>query len=155
MTILINCDYRFYLADIAFLNHVNEIWKKGLHRVVFTYDINCKYKLNLSHRSLQNIHTPLDPKFNDRLHYQAGYIAFLVNVFHQRAHNPECADEHSIRNTPNVGMTSGEDVESPWALMNYRQYSLREMGSGGRRDMLNMHLHGWNSEKKRKLGKLL
>jgi hypothetical protein len=77
----------------------------------------------------------------------------LVNVFHQRAHNSECSDQHSVRNTPNVGMTSGEDVESPWALMNYRQYSLREMGAGGRRDALDTHMHNWNMEKKTSLGK--
>lgn len=103
-------------------------------------------------RSSQNPFSPLEPEFNNRLDPVSGNVAFLVNAFHQKSHNPECSDLHSIRNTPNVGMTSGEDVESPWALMNHRQYSVREMGAGGRRDMLDSHMHGWNMEKRSKLG---
>jgi len=153
IAIMNHCYRRFYLADVATLTNFNKIWEQTLNRIVFTYDINCKYKVNLYDRSVSNKHSPITHQFQTRLQPSAKKIEFLVNVFHQRAHNPECADEHSIRNTPLVGMMSGEDVESPWAVMNFRQYSLREMGAGARRDALETHIHHWNTKKMLAIGK--
>lgn len=144
--------YRYYIVDVVLLVKLSEIWEQNLVRVVFTYDVNCKYKINLYRRCQNNEYSPLPDKFLDRLHPNNDVLAFLVNAFHQNAHNPECADLHAIRNVSHVGRMAGEEVESPWAEFNKNQYSTREMDAGARRDTLDPHMDHHNRLKKEGLG---
>lgn len=76
-----------------------------------------------------------------------------MNAFHQYSHNPECADAHSLRNSPNVGMVTGEEIETSWAILNHLQYSIREMDAGARIDMITTHMIHINELKIRRMGK--
>lgn len=76
-----------------------------------------------------------------------------VNQWHLGAHIESCADEHSLRTTPNVGRFHGEQIETPWAILDALQYSTREMGAGHRRDVISAHMNHWNDKKKSKIGK--
>jgi hypothetical protein len=143
---------RFYIVDIAVLQQLQNAWASDLQRIVKSYDMGCRYKKKLHERSLKNPATPLAPEFQDRLMVGSSYLECKVNVWHGRGHNPECADEHSLRNTRNVGRMTGEDIESPWAKIDHLQYSTREMDAGGRRDCIVSHMLKQNEEKKRQMG---
>ena len=95
----------------------------------------------------ENPHSPLDRDYWDRVKVCSKYLEFKVNSFHQASHNAECADEHSLRNTPNVGRLSGEDIETVWSVTNHFQYSSREMDAGTRRDLISTVAYEWNKEK--------
>lgn len=141
--------------DVAVLQQLQNQWSKGIKRTVFTYDINCKYKINIYNRATNNPYTPISEEFKTRLKPSkvSKFVEFKINTFHQRGHNPECADEHSIRQTPNVGRMTGEDIEAPWAKLNHLQYSTREMDAGARRDCITSHMIKQNCQKRVGLGK--
>ena len=109
------CSYDF--VDVALCSILEAIWKSGLYQIVFTYDINCKYRINLSNRiSAQNdVQTaPLSVDYQTALQNPQMFLA-KVNTWHLGAHIDECTDEHSLRITNNVGTFSGEQVEHPWS----------------------------------------
>ena len=137
--------------DVAVLQALQNVWAKGLERVVMTYDIMCKYKIYLHLRASSNPHCPLEERFLDRLRVESPEFIKKLNVYHQLGHKPECADDHSMRNTVNVGRMSGEDIKSSWAKTNKQQYSTREMDTGARRDCISSHMEAVNYEKIRTL----
>lgn len=94
----------------------------------------------------------LKPPFKERLK-DPTYVSYLVNVWHGNSHKPECADEHSLRNTPMKGMVTGEEIESGWAKMNRKQYTTREMDAGARRDSITVHMINHNKDKLKRMGK--
>jgi hypothetical protein len=89
----------------------------------------------------------------ERLQLGAPELIKKINTFHGATHKPECSDQHTIRNTPNVGRMTGEDVESGWAKLNKEQWSSREMDAGSRRDDINMHMVTSNGDKIATMGK--
>jgi hypothetical protein len=80
-------------------------------------------------------------------------VTWLVNHWHGYSHKPECGDKHSLRNTPNTGMVSGEEVETGWVKLNYKQYDTREMDGGARRDELTAVIIEHNEQKLLVMGK--
>lgn len=122
---------------------MNACLKKDLCRIVFSYDIACKYGINFRHRVMES-----DVKLLDHEDFN---LVFLVPKFHLGGHVRTCADKFAFDYTPNVGRMSGELVETPWAAMNWLQYSTREMGWGTRRDVLTNNLNGWNWNKVAKM----
>lgn len=119
---------------------------RGIRRLVFSYDSNCSYSVNLFKR------LGLDPEFITQKDLKKIRIEFVIPKFHLGGHKPECADRFSLNYKPNVGRLSGEGVETPWASFNGLQYSAREMSWGNRRDFLNDHLNWWNWMKVTNLG---
>jgi len=99
-----------------------------------------------------NPHSPLDSTFHKRLIPNSGFLQYKVNAFHQHGHKPECADAHSLRNSSNIGMVTGEEIETAWATLNHIQYSLREMDAGGRIDMITAHMLQINEDKIKRMG---
>ncbi len=89
--------------------------------------------------------------FKERLN-DPKYIKYLVNVWHGESHKPECADQHSLRNTPLTGMVTGEEIETGWPRINKKQYSTREMDAGGRVDAITAHAIEHNKDKIKRLG---
>jgi len=111
----------------------------GLPRVLFSYDLACKYGINFLSRV-----TGGKVKLYDINHPT---VDFLVPKFHLASHKPSCADTYSFNFTPLVGRMSGEHVETIWSSFNWLQYSTREMGAGSRRDILFDHMNFWNWSK--------
>jgi hypothetical protein len=107
-------------------------------RVVFSYDIACKYNINFLKRVSEGAVKLLNPE------QIPGELVWLVPKFHLAGHRPECADQYSFNFTLFVGRMSGELVETPWAETNWLQYSTREMTWGARRDIITAVLLFWN-----------
>ena len=115
------------------------------------YDVNCKYSINLYSRSFNNPYSPLEPLYQEFLKDPKSLVS-LVNVWHGNSHRPECADKHSIRNTPNTGMVTGEEVETAWVRPNCKQYDAREMDAGGRQDLMTTFFVEHNDRKVEAMG---
>jgi hypothetical protein len=122
---------RFDIVDVPFLIQLQREFSSGIKQVVWMYDVNCKYSVNCYSRSFTNPYSPLEPLYQD---YLKSKVTYLVNTWHGNAHKPECADKHSLRNTPNTGMVTGEEVETSWPAPNGKQYDAREMDEGGHQD---------------------
>lgn len=144
--------FRFDIVDVPFQIILNEEWKKGLEDIWIIYDSACRYKINAYTRCNSNPHSPLDEKFHSRLKPESGFLQYKVNTFHQQSHKPEFADEHSLRNSSNSGMVTGEEIETAWANLNHLQYSLREMDAGGRIDMITAHMLHITEDKIKRMG---
>jgi hypothetical protein len=144
-------DFRFDIVDVPFQIQLQREYSNGIIHVVWLYDVNCKFKINSFNRCLANPSSPLDPEFKDRLR-DPKYISYLVNVWHGNSHKPECADEHSLRNTPMKGMVTGEEIETGWPRMNRKQYTTREMDAGARIDAITIHMLQHNKDKLEKMG---
>src|SRR5215475_9501278 len=127
---------RYSYVDVPFQLALQTEFDKGLKRILFKYDINCKYNLNAYRRCADNPHSPLDQKYWDRLKKENGYVGYGVNDFHIKSHIPSCADEYSNVHTPLMGIRACEEVESIWAIMNKFQWATREMDAGARQDQL-------------------
>lgn len=147
---------RYHYVDGAVAAALKKIYNSGLRKAVLSYDIACKYKVNFYLRiSTQNkFGTSLLPI--EMQEYLLDRDRFLpkVNQWHLGSHIETCADDHSLRTTPNVGRFHGEQVETPWARLDLLQYSTREMNAGHRRDTITAHMNHWNNEKRKKLGEL-
>jgi hypothetical protein len=144
---------RFDIVDIPFLIQLQREFSSGIKQVIWTYNVNCKYSVNLHSRSFYNPYSPLSAIYQDNLK-DPNSLLCLVNVWHGNAHKPECADKHSIRNTPNTGMVSGEEVETTWVKPNRKQYEAREMDAGGRQDLMTAVFVENNERKIEGMGRL-
>ena len=144
---------RFDIVDVPFQVILSKAWQEGLENVVIIYDSACRFKVNAHARCVANPCSPLEEKFKSRLKPGSGFIKYFVNAFHQYSHNAECADHHSLRNSANTGMVTGEEIETSWAILNHLQYSIREMDSGARIDMITLHMLQINEDKNKKLGR--
>jgi hypothetical protein len=140
------------VVDVPFQTILNTEWNNGVEFIWVLYDSACRFKVNAHERCISNPHTPLDKHLHHRLVPGAGFIDYKVNAFHQHSHKPECADAHSIRNTSEIGMVTGEEIETGWAKLNHLQYSIREMDSGARIDMITAHMLNMNQDKIDRMG---
>ncbi len=97
--------------------------EEGIQREIFTYDSACSHDINFFERLADH-----EPAFIPRGILEADGFEFkaLIPKFHLAGHKPECSDKSSLNYEPNVGRTSGELVETPWAAFNSLQYSVRE-----------------------------
>ena len=75
-----------------------------------------------------------------------------MNVWHGFSHKPECGDKNSLRNAENVGMVTGEEIESGWARLNHIQYATREMDAGAWIDNITIHMIQSNLDKIKLMG---
>jgi hypothetical protein len=109
-------------VDVAVAGVMNNCLKRDICRIVFSYDIACKYSINFLKRVME-----YDVKLLDHNKFD---LVFLVPKFHLGGHVQTCADKYAFDYTQNVGRMSGKLVETPWAAMNWLQYSTQEMGWG-------------------------
>jgi hypothetical protein len=141
---------RFDIVDIPFQIQLNKEWEKGIERIVHIYDVSCSFKKRSYERCISNQFSPLSWKFRSRLELNSEnrrFIEWKVNVFHQYGHKADCADEHGLRHTKNVGKFTGEDIETGWARLNHCQYATREMDAGARIDSISIHMLQINKDK--------
>jgi hypothetical protein len=103
-----------------------------------TYDIACKYLINLIRRMKENF----PPAQADALLNKI--VRGFVPKFHLPAHGPTCQTPWSLNYGQNVGRTDGEGVERDWAEMNWLATQTFEMGPGARHQMLNDHFNHAN-----------
>ncbi|KAG2078539.1 hypothetical protein BDR04DRAFT_1147236 [Suillus decipiens] len=68
----------------------------------------------------------------------------FVPKFHIATHIPACQTNFSFNWTPGVGCTDGEAPEHGWVDINHIASSMKEMGPGSCRDILDDHFGDWN-----------
>ncbi|KAG8941072.1 hypothetical protein FRC03_004875 [Tulasnella sp. 419] len=96
-------DPRFREVDVAFSSVVNDAIKCGIKRMVASYDVACKFKINYVARNTQGKKVLLTEEDLKKIS-----ITWLVPKFHLGGHEKKCADDHSFNFTKDVGRTSGE-----------------------------------------------
>jgi hypothetical protein len=72
-------------------------------------------------------------------------LHFLVPKFHLASHLSACQSMFSFNYKRHVGRTDGEGVEHIWSWLNGIAPSTRELGPGGRSDMIDDFIghHNW------------
>ncbi|KAF8508051.1 hypothetical protein BU17DRAFT_100086 [Hysterangium stoloniferum] len=136
---------RFVNFDFALVQVLLWIMQMGLHRIIISYDIACKYHINFMERIAERSWPLMTP--TEQSLFSALIVVWLVPKFHLAAHIEGCADKFSFNWTKNVGRTCGELVESNWAALGMMATSIREMGFGHRRDTINDAMCDWNWRK--------
>lgn len=103
--------------------------KRGLTKVLHTYDINCQFWKNLWER-IENM--PL-------LMQRAAMLEIDSKIpkLHLYGHNASCQATYALHWTKYAGMMDGEHVERLWSILNHAAVSAREQGPGARQDQLN------------------
>ncbi|KAG8911643.1 hypothetical protein FRC02_006490, partial [Tulasnella sp. 418] len=130
---------KFREVDVAFSSVVNDAIKCGIKRMVASYDVACKFKINYVARNTQGKKVLLTEEDLKKIS-----ITWLVPKFHLGGHEKKCADDHSFNFTKDVGRTSGELVETPWAELNKAKSVTKQAGPGSRRDIIVDFINWWN-----------
>ena len=112
--------------------------------VVVSYDIVCQWSINLRERMLQ-----YDPQWDLDQHA----VTFLIPKFRLPAHQISCHTHYSYNYMKHVARTDGEAVERGWAAVNGFSGSMKEMGPGSRRDVLDDAFGDYNWRKVMQLRK--
>ncbi|KAF8507412.1 hypothetical protein BU17DRAFT_57448, partial [Hysterangium stoloniferum] len=106
---------RFVNFDFALVQVLLWIMQMGLHRIIISYDIACKYHINFMERIAERSWPLMTP--TEQSLFSALIVVWLVPKFHLAAHIEGCVDKFSFNWTKNVGRTCGELVESNWAAL--------------------------------------
>jgi hypothetical protein len=112
--------------DYIFLSSLSG---SSINQVIISYDIACQWSVNFWNRTA-GAPPPL------RLQLPPSNLTFLVPKFHLAAHLSKCQANFSFNFQKNVGRTDGEGVERIWAWMNGIASTTKELGPGGRSDMI-------------------
>lgn len=104
-----------------------------VRRLCITYDIWCKFHVNLMARTSR-----YPPEFTEALRSMVlrGYIP----KFHLPAHGQKCHTIWCLTFAEGVGRVDGEGPEREWAATNELGRQTREMGPGTRHGVINDHI---------------
>jgi hypothetical protein len=123
--------------DYIFLSSIAGIW---IYRLNHSYDISCQWKVNLWPRiSLYPADMQPTVKKEECDH--------MVPKFHHAAHTTDCQGENSFNYQPGVGRTEGEGSERAWSGFNQIAPSAKELGPGGRHDLIDFRIDHYNWRK--------
>ena len=95
-----------------------------------SYDITCSYSKNFLRR-IQQMPSHLHVDF------PSIPVRWAIPKFHLLAHGPSCQSSYSLNYMHGVGCTSGEGIESNWAISNPAALSTREMSTATQHETLN------------------
>ena len=132
---------RYINIDYALASTLGEDVKSGITDVVITYDIGCRWGINLRSR-LRNYRSA--PSLNVE-----SLKSFRVAVpkFHLVGHGAPCQAKFNLAYMDGVGMTHGEGVETIWSHSTSLATWSRENGPAARHLILDDHWAGWNWRK--------
>jgi hypothetical protein len=119
---------------------------KEIANIVISYDIVCQWHKKLWHRM------KVFPHQWHVAHDGTASVTFLVPKFHLPAHIVFCHTHFSFNLTKYVGRTDGEAPERGWSDSNPLGTSVREMGPGSFRDILDDHIGDGNHKKTKTMG---
>ena len=109
----------------------------------FAYDVNCQYCVNLRTR----IRNAKCLSIAEDLE-----IIYLIGLFHVHGHQETCLPRYASTFLPGAGMTSGEILESLWAMLNEAAYITRTMTLSHRAEMIDACIADINWKKLQGLG---
>ncbi|KAF7330698.1 hypothetical protein MSAN_02447900 [Mycena sanguinolenta] len=119
----------------------------GLEKVI-SYDIACQWWKKL-------VACLLELPGKMRLAIVLKLLHFAILKMHIHSHTLACQLAFSLNYLLGAGQTDGEGIEQPWANIGGVASSMREMGPGSRRDVLDNHWGFWNWTKLTTIGALL
>ena len=131
--------YRQSHVDFATVKGI-EIWR-SFPFMISSYDINCQYGKSFLERISEWVDTSEMPLFRR-----------CVPKYHLIGHKEGCHWYHSFWFMPGVGVTDGEAPKRRWASSNAIARSTREMSSGHRHDISNLHSGDYNIQKTFNMG---
>lgn len=108
--------------------------------IVQSYDIVCQWSKNLVER-MKSMPSPVMANLENR------EIHFVIPKLHIHGHNQACQASYSLNWLWGAGRTDGEGIERTWSHMGPVAYSTRDMGPGGRHEVLDDHFGHWNWRK--------
>ncbi|KAJ7581672.1 hypothetical protein C8J56DRAFT_1006010 [Mycena floridula] len=116
------------------------LWLTLLNWIVMSYDIMCQYSVNFYSRMATQF-----PEYASRIHSKGVRFIWAIPKFHLPAHIAKCWESFNFNYTRWTGRSDGEAVERGWSWMNRLGRSIKEMGPGSWRDMLEDHVgfHNW------------
>jgi hypothetical protein len=144
---------RYIRVDVPLLTLLQRVYESGINKVLLTYDIACKFGVNLSQRHKENPYSPLAEAHTSKLQDDRHFL-MKVPTWHGQSHEVACQDRYSLRHTRLAGLETGEQVETNWARTNHLKYTTREQGAGTRRDTITATLNDINKTKIQRLGEL-
>ncbi|KIJ23735.1 hypothetical protein M422DRAFT_161437, partial [Sphaerobolus stellatus SS14] len=109
-----------------------------------TYDISCKYRINLEKRMTKHF-----PEVVDVINEMSFYIPDM----HIKAHQDSCQKRFRRDFGQFTGKCDGEGTERLWAEMNQWAPSLSEMSFGRHHDIVDDNISDWNLRKVLGMGK--
>ena len=103
--------------NVAFATVLWQAISDSIGRIIFSYDIACKFGIHFTKCISQGkvVLVQLKDIPND--------LIWLVPKFQLAGNKEACADVYSLNYTRWVGWMSGELVETIWAALNSYQYS--------------------------------
>ena len=113
-------------------------------RVIFVYDINCQYMVNLMARIKRGAkHLWLRPG-----------LLFIpgIGLFHVHGHQEICFPQFAPTFIPGAGQTDGEILETLWAVLNEVGRTTRTMTLAHRSEVLDAHMLDNNWKKMINMG---
>jgi hypothetical protein len=110
----------------------------GVERVCITYDIWCKFHVNLSKRANERFEAEFTKGFRNMI------VRGYVPKFHLPAHGPACHTIWSLNYADKAGRLDGEGPEREWAVTNELRRQTMEMGPGHCHGVLNDHINWMN-----------
>jgi hypothetical protein len=120
--------------DYLFLSSLSH---SAFSRIAISYDISCQWSVNLEERMErfppEMVHGIL---FDEIDPYNA--------KFHDHGHKHNCDRKFSLNYRPHVARTDGESAERRWACFNQIASQAKELGPGGRHDLIDVVADGSN-----------
>jgi hypothetical protein len=129
---------RYVTMDYIFFSSIRD---NKATSIVISYDVICQWMKKLWQRMKVIPH-----------HWQVDHegkisVVFLIPKFHLPAHIQYCHNNFSWNLTKGVGRTDGECIERGWSVGDPLATSVREMGPGQRRDVIDGHMGDRNHKK--------
>jgi hypothetical protein len=113
-------------------------------RVIFVYDINCQYMVNLMARIKRGA---------KHLWIRPGLLLVPgIGLFHVHGHQETCFPRFAPTFIPGAGQTDGEILETLWAVLNEVGRTTRTMTSAHRSEVLDAHMLDNNWKKMINMG---
>ncbi|KAF7972068.1 hypothetical protein HWV62_19137 [Athelia sp. TMB] len=97
--------------------------------IFLSYDIMCQWIVNLWARVL-SLPDAIRPTFPKKA------LIGKIPQFHLEAHGRKCHSRYSLRLTPGVGRVEGEAPERGWSVLGRAAAQTKEMGPGGRHNVI-------------------
>ncbi|KAH6906278.1 hypothetical protein BKA70DRAFT_1497792 [Coprinopsis sp. MPI-PUGE-AT-0042] len=99
----------------------------GINKIILAYDINCQYSVHLRKRILEGEYL----RIRDDI-----VLVYGIGLFHVHGHQASCNARYSLTYIQGAGMSSGEILESLWAIVNEAGRTTSTMSLGHRAEVL-------------------
>lgn len=111
--------------------------------LIFAYDINCQYCINLKKRLREGRYLNWPPGLN---------IIPSIGLFHVHGHQNSCFARYAPAFIPGAGRDDGEILERLWSVLNGISPIARTMTLANRSETLDSHMGDSNFKKMINMG---